>query len=777
MKKITSLLALFIAVPTLTSCSNDEIQPSVIDENIKESFTSIREQTDEFNGAFSKLSSIYDDSLESRRSINKLSQEQDYNASISNSVLHEFMAEEYFGLYVFSCVNYCVQYLYEPNGINIGDKIWGQVTNELNESYREFLKVHNGSTNFYFQLEEVDNDLVFYVDWQRQHNVPDVPDDYNYHGCTRVDGLIKRNDNNDVEELYIANYLDNDSHHISCSHYDFINKKVQLFTARHNGKNKFVSKEIVNAFNGGTLNYQKIKDYHFNRVLIASSNLTNDYSELDYDGYLYTFNDNGEEIVFEDGGALEPSFENKYNEVYDSIYDFSIRDDRNSLKCNEHRRVNFLDKSLEYGLAKTKLYIDSKNAVHLAFIEKSDLLNRINSYKETATDENVLNGLNSLHSKIEGVKDVDYMSSYNKNGFVFNTIKGKNYWHNAYKCEDFYYTYGGESFNGLLVIRVDEQSFTNVVFNIKHKYNDDGGWGTPSTPVKTYESYQDGRYLLETEIEDYYGVCEICGEMIPTYRIESINVVSLDKTTRIFEVQYLSYEYDYDLCVFKPFSGFKYEYEYDEYNDRYECVYSAQLECNENTNYEIYPMYEYFYDNYVTDDGDKTKVVKATYFKNNWLKTSTVFFDAEVEVEKVATNKFNLTSYFETNTMYEGVYYRTSQMEGTYELEVTRVENLEGFSLKRVYAYTKQWNFSTDPSTYGQLLGIDERTMEERVVYTQSEDGVTAHITNIENGETTESTRTCDHAYQVYENYIRVTGSMDFEFDIKVLNVIKTLFE
>ena len=221
--KISSLFFLVCSLPIgLAGCGH---KTTTIETNIKEAYNYVREKNDSMNNALSVLSGHDKENKDTPKNLKKkIKREKDnYNTTIESAPIYDFLAEEFFSLYIFSSVNYSLQYAYEPNGVNYEDKVYGNVTNELSETYRKTLKTCGGTTPFYLEFGKEGNDLTFEVDWLRKSTLNNLSDNYNFQGCSYVNGLIKRDENLNVTEFDITCYTENDSHHISSSRFDFKN--------------------------------------------------------------------------------------------------------------------------------------------------------------------------------------------------------------------------------------------------------------------------------------------------------------------------------------------------------------------------------------------------------------------------------------------------------------------------------------------------------------------------------------------------------------------------
>ena len=599
-----------------------------IDANIKEAYDYIREKNDSTNNALSVLSAHNDDNKNApadRLMKKVILEESNYNSAIERTPIYDFLAEEFFSLYIFSSVNYSLQYAYEPNGVNYEDKIYGNVTNELSESYRRTLKSSGGTTPFYLEFGSEGNNLTFRVDWKRKSTLEGLPDNYNFRGCTYVNGLINRDENLNVTDLHITSYTENDSHHISSSHFDFKNAKLSLFTASYRNGKSINGKALVESYNNGTFNYNKFKELKYTRAMVATSAITDDYLNLNYEGYLLTSNiDNDSDYNFSADSVNEALFEEKFNNVYNDIYAFPVRGDADAFNYGSYRKVKFLDDVLGYGLDKTRLFIDSSNTAHLTYIEKETLLKSINDYLAKTTDENVRGSLNKLYSEINSIKDSDYRTVFSKNGCTFVASEGRNYWHNAYKGQDFYYCFAEDSSNGVLVIRFVGTDIEGASFNIKHRINQNES--TEGKKTVTYEPAEEVGFYYKYETDIFYATCLDCEELVPSWKGEIIfygSFVDYDGSAefRGVPIYDTTYRYDQALATWRCVGGRMQEYKYDEeFEERWVMTYDAQLECNENTNYELYPMYEDYFEYKLEKSEDKYTLTYRDTFVDNWLK-------------------------------------------------------------------------------------------------------------------------------------------------------------
>lgn len=695
-KLTTKYSCLFLLISSFSfSASGCGRKVTKIDTSIKEAYDYIREKNDSTNNALSILSTHNGETKKARADrLKKI--EVESNSTITETPVYDFLAEEFFSLYIFSSVDYSLQYAYEPNGVNYEDKIYGNVTNELSESYRRTLKSSGGTTPFYLEFGNEGNDLTFRVDWKRKSTLKDLPDNYNFQGCTYVNGLIKRDENLNVTDLHITSYSENDSHHISSSHFDFKNFKLSLFTVSYRNGKSINGNDLVKSYNHGSFNYNKFKELKFTRAMIATSAITDDYLNLNYEGYLLTSNIADEaDYNFSFGSVSEALFEEKFNNVYNDIYSFPVRGDIDAFDYGSYKKVEFLDDVLGYGLDKTKIFIDSSNIAHLAYIEKETLLQSINDYLAKTTDENVRKSLNNLYGEIKNIKDSNYRTVFSNISCSFVASEGRNYWHNAYKGEDFYYCFSEESSNGVLVIRFIGTDIESASFNIKHRVD-----GTETTtggePIVTYEPAEEEGFFYKHETNIYYATCLDCGEKVPNWKGYLISYGYFQEVDGIEEfwgepIYDETYRYDQELGIWRCVGGYIQEYYYDKDFEGWIRTYSAQLECNENTNYELYPMYEWYYEYKVEKSEDKYTLSYKEIFINNWLKTTTTNKWIDFVITK--TGDLSLKCDYKS----ESYSYENGKM--VLELSTSFVTNMEyinvdglGISLSKTKTSVNSWS-------------------------------------------------------------------------------------
>ena len=275
------------------------------------------------------------------------------------------------------------------------------------------------------------------------------------------------------------------------------------------------------------------------------------------------------------------------------------------------------------------------------------------------SDENVKRCLNKLSSEINNIKDSDYRTTFTKNGCSFVTSEGKNYWHNAYKGDDFYYCFMDDSSNGNLIIRFIGEDIESAVFNIRHRI-DENAQPSRYENIEKFEPTEEKDFAYKTSIDISYKTCLDCGEEVPYEKYEIVYYGLYDENNdKVFNVNSVpyreySYRYDYLLSTWKyQNSGRIYEYIYDK-----ECgfikTYEAQLECNINTNYQLYPMYEDYYDYRIEKGDNKYTLTYRVTFVNNWLKFITTSEWLDFIVTKVGDLSLHIEYKGEKYYMLEG---------------------------------------------------------------------------------------------------------------------------
>lgn len=632
MKRIhLAFLATAVAFAAMTGCASGK-KKTHIDQGIKDAFAFANDRIDESN--LSLALSAKANPLEKQKQSLRADEEKPVDLSCS---IADFLAEEFFGLYIFDCVNYCVQYAYEDNGIAFGDRIYAEVDNELNSYYRSYLKEHHATTAFYFQMVQEQNDLLFYVDWPRETRQNGQTIEGNTQvGCVYADGKIVRGESGAAEELYIACLTLANAPHIIASHYDFVNRHFELFTIRASVPT-FGNQEFVDAFNAGTLDYAQWKEWGFDRTVVATANMAEDYLDAEYEGYFA-------DAPIDEASA--PAFASKYAETYEKTRGIPLRDDRNAMNHSQVKKVNFLNDSLDYGLAKTKILIDDENIPHLCYIPKETFIGMIDDFLKTDLEEGVASGMRTLRNKLSAIKDKDYRTTFDDGSLSLKTSSSTYYWHNAYRCEEYALSLTNSKTGRAVRFHENGVAITDAESLIYHHYPINGQ--QVSYNPELHEDVRDGFYYVEVgegefdEI-DYFEIlvtCDRCGELFPIYRRESIYRGSFvepeneeDNGFRGVLRQISEYEYDFQTARMTLLNRTDYKYIKDEENG---FLLLEEVEYYYGVYGSVYfgGGFQYSYD--FSHEGDATTLrgeERHTYEENGELKTY-LSSTAEAEVTR-----------------------------------------------------------------------------------------------------------------------------------------------
>ena len=116
---------------------------------------------------------------------------------------------------------------------------------------------------------------------------------------------------------------------------------------------------IATLLNNGQLNYNKLKEYPYNGIIVATGNLSNDINKTQYKGiwkFCTDINTNGD---FSEYTATEEQFEDFYNLVYTYNIinilsnDVKIRTYPDIQQLTNAIEVDFIDDAVSYGTTKT----------------------------------------------------------------------------------------------------------------------------------------------------------------------------------------------------------------------------------------------------------------------------------------------------------------------------------------------------------------------------------------------------------------------------------------
>ncbi len=633
MKRIhLAFLATAVAFAAMTGCASGK-KKTHIDQGIKDAFAFANDRIDESN--LSLALSAKANPLEKQKQSLRIEEEKPVDLSCS---IADFLAEEFFGLYIFDCVNYCVQYAYEDNGIAFGDRIYAEVDNELNSYYRSYLKEKHATTAFYFQMVQEQNDLLFYVDWPRETRQNGQTIEGNTQvGCVYADGKIVRGESGAAEELYIACLTMGGAPHIITSHYDFVNRQFELFTIRASVPT-FGNQEFVDAFNAGTLDYAQWKEWGFDRTIVATANMAEDYLDADYEGY------------FADAPISEefaPAFASKYAETYEKTRGIPLRDDRNAMNHSQVKKVNFLNDSLDYGLAKTKILIDDENIPHLCYIPKETFIGMIDDFLKTDLEEDVASGMRTLRNKLSAIKDKDYRTTFDDGSLSLKTSSSTYYWHNAYRCEEYALSLTDSKTGRAVCFHENGVAIIDAESIVYHHYHTNGqsiGHDPASAEdIRSdfhYEEVGDGVFD-EISYFETLVTCDRCGELFPIYRSESIYRGSFvepeneeDNGFRGVLRQNSEYEYDFQTARLALVNRTDYLFEQDEENDVL-FLKAAETYAGVNGVARYCTGYRFSYE--FAQEGDVTTLrgqAMETFEANGELKTY-LCSDSEVEVTRL----------------------------------------------------------------------------------------------------------------------------------------------
>lgn len=580
-----------LVVAGLTGCNRPR---TVIDSAIKNAFQHTEEKVDEYNDVFSESSHAVEHALQIMNAPTiKNAASDDYNTSITDAKLFEFLAAEFFGVYVYSCVNYCLQNKYEEYGLEFNDLIYGDVTNMVDPHGKEALDKYHATNRFYYEMAQDGNDLTFKCDWDLTPSVKELAEVPDFMGTIYVNGRIVRDDDLTITAFNLtsfANYrVSSRRACLTTSRFDFVNKKLYVLDAsfRDTSEGNATGKEIIEKYNAGELDYETFKSYKFERLLVGSANLTDDYRDVDYEGYFWdsTAKEN-ENVIFDKNGVDEEIYKEMYTEAYSNLFTFAVRNVGEELDRENRIKVDFLEDSLGYGIAKSKIYVGTNDQVDYVFIEKEKLLSEIDKYLEKSTDERANELMGTLREQISNIRDDKYLTYFSNDKYEFDANPASPYRYSTYNCTDFYYQFLDKNNDTRLVIRTLNGEFTDVAFKKAHDQGFYKKYSEPSTyrteTIASYVEEEDGSVVLYETINSYTKCREKeCKEEYIWKTVKNTYLGTFDKDNPVFAY---AKEYKVKNVAFYGFltSTQTYRYNYEQYdlvnviNEEFKYEYSSK---------------------------------------------------------------------------------------------------------------------------------------------------------------------------------------------------------
>lgn len=199
-------------------------------------------------------------------------------------------------------------------------------------------------------------------------------------------------------------------------------------------------------FNDGSLTYDKIKNYPYSGMHILKSNITNDIDELDF--VAYRKNDSNLNSIgglTENSGTKETEFAKLYNEIYDNVKDFSMRNEKNYMSLSDAIEVDYMNDASRYGY-NTTAFVSTQNGVHFLYISEEELreiLDQLSKKEEVVNDNekmSFITGVNDCLNSFNG-RYVGELGEYNGKTYTLSYVFNNLYWENCWEhsCEEFLY--------------------------------------------------------------------------------------------------------------------------------------------------------------------------------------------------------------------------------------------------------------------------------------------------------------------------------------------------
>ena len=293
------------------------------------------------------------------------------------------------------------------------------------------------------------------------------------------------------------------------------------------------------------------------------------------------------------------------------------------------------------------------------------------------------------------------MSGFSNENYFLRPVDAGNYRYNAYKCPEFYYIFGGRNINGTLKIELEGNKISNVKFAKKHNINwkNDGEYRREKISVVPFK-YD---YVLRTDVIGQYRYCYDldCDEMIQTWKYE-ITYIAKDVENPEFddfgnEIIYsygdyrnIEYSFNEETYEFNIVYGNQYDYQYNESSDTWLQTYSAQLEYNENTNYELYPMHEYFYSYEVNENENGCTATYKNLYKNNWLHIEHIMDEISFTIKVKEDHAFETNGYQYTYGMNNGKFFKQTENTFTSKSQYIFHEGINSLTIS-TSEYLHEW--------------------------------------------------------------------------------------
>lgn len=386
------------------------------------------------------------------------------------------VARQLFVNYPYNIVNYVLQNTTKAHQkynhkYKMGTIVYGVATKTINNDINEIFSQPNiGEPILALKVEKEKDGISFVADWDwrnsyMEENFP------RFNSVITTNCKIEYNKNKkEVTKIKMNWYWTELNGDFMACVMDFERDEFYFMegwrTEIWNGINKVDS--LPEVFNNGLLTYDNIKNYPYSGMHILKSNITSDVSELDF--VAYGKNDCNLNSI---GGATdktgETEFAELYNEIYDKVKGFHIRNERNYIPLSDAIEVDYMNDASRYGY-NTTAFVSNKNGVHFLYISEEELreiLDDILEKEEVANDSKktqfvtgVKDCLNSFNGRYVGE-----LGEYNgKNytlSYVFDNLYYTNYWESS--CEEFRYKISNGE-NEITFERINKK-LTNVCIN------------------------------------------------------------------------------------------------------------------------------------------------------------------------------------------------------------------------------------------------------------------------------------------------------------------------
>lgn len=164
--------------------------------------------------------------------------------------------------------------------------------------------------------------------------------------------------------------------------YDFVNNNFKAFQFYdYTFTHAQYGAEIIENYNNGTLDFDKIITYYWTHAVILSGNITDNINNLRFDCYEYwrSNTDSVSDIILK----------TYYNSLYNSMRTFTLRTAEDNINTTGNSLVTYIQDAIDYGWNKasfTWTTYNGKTYYIYNFIEYEDMVNYLTQIKSTITE-------------------------------------------------------------------------------------------------------------------------------------------------------------------------------------------------------------------------------------------------------------------------------------------------------------------------------------------------------------------------------------------------------